>query len=226
MFKSIKQKRKMFFYEFYKFVNKTNGIKLLRKFNQLENSTINNDIDILVPRCKQKFTNVFFNSFGFKKQVDSYLLNIYLYGAKPHIHYINKELNLHFDCVEQLISKSLHNVYIGSVPITHWIPLDKRIQELAICTENVYNNNLGQIKTLSKNVELVHLLAHIIFDKRGRFETYYSKRILTLYREIDNKELENLLELVFFKFTPNLLKILDSGSTKDLFTNFINFKEY
>jgi len=207
-------------------INSNPGCCFLRKAELIFESSIENDIDLLLTHDANNTLWKYLKKLGFKKKIDSKILNIYLYGAQPHIHYYNKNLDLHFDCVFGLFHKSVHIISQPGFEITHWIPLDKSIQEDSIKEFSKIKINECEINFLRSEVELVHLLAHVILDKKGNTDTYYKERIPLLLKKSDINKLKNMLNLVFFNFTDYLIELLEKNKFDLLFQEYIAFGDY
>ena len=80
---------------------------VLRNFDLIpHNCSLKNDIDLLVAKenitdLNNEMTKLGYSAFGDK--------GIYLYGAQPHMHYVNENSDVHFDVVYGLYYRSLLN---------------------------------------------------------------------------------------------------------------------
>lgn len=207
-------------------VNKSSGCCFLRKGELIFKSSIKDDIDILVSEKANIILWEYLKNLGFKKKIDSKFFNVYLYGSKPHIHYINTKLNLHFDCVFGLYHKSVHVISEPGFEITHWIPLDNVIQEESIKNFSLLDVNGCTVNCLNLEVELVHIIAHVILDKKGQIDTFYKTRILYLLSRSDMEQVKMMLQLVFFNFTEHLIECIKCKSFDSLFADYLTYGDY
>ncbi len=209
-----------------KFLCEDKGNCVLRKADLIFESSISDDIDLLLSeKTNSKLWN-YLKSVGFKKKIDSKFSNIYLYGSKPHTHYINVSLDLHFDCVTGIFHRSLHSLKYQGFAITYWLPLDKLIQEESRKNHTYLNIKNIKIPCLSQEVELVHLIAHVILDKKGYVKPYYRNRVKYLINNVNLYHVERMMRLVFFNFTTFLLKNIKNDRFETLFEDYKNFKGY
>jgi len=220
------EKRRKFLTDFANFVEPLEDVLFLRKYDVIEQSSVSDDIDLLVRPEVFKKLERFFQSCAFKKRVDSHLVNVYLYGSRPHVHFINEELDLHFDCISSIIHRSLHTTLLGDTIVNYWVPIDKTIQNLSYDGCVSRDTPFGRVRTLSNEVELVHILSHVILDKKGIVDDYYRKRVVFLMRNSDQGEVLSLLELVFFRFSNALIRLVQEKNGGLIYENYIKFKRY
>ena len=106
---------------------------------------------------------------------------------------------------------------------TAFVNIDKRLTRSAL--DNAVTVDKVYIKHLSTNDELVHLVCHCIFDKRETTDKYQS-RILELVDKINPPTVHKLMSMVFYKATDLIYsKVLDKD-VKNLFNDYITFKDY
>lgn len=202
------------------------GCCFLRKGEFVFESSINDDVDLLINESVNVTLWNYLKEAGFKKKVDSKFFNVYLYGSKPHVHYINLDLNLHFDCVFGLFHKSVHLLREPGFEVTHWVPLDKRIQEESTKDIRSFDVNGCTIHCLKLEVELVHLITHVILDKKGRIDSYYKARIGYLLSQSDMEQVKMMLNLVFFNFTEYLIGCIRDEKFNSLFEEYLTYDGY
>lgn len=209
-----------------KILDDSDNCCVLRKAEFVFKSSMSDDIDILVTSEINYKLWIYLKTVGFKRKKDSHFFNNYLYGSQPHIHYFNKGLDLHFDCVMGIYHKSLHSLSYPGFKVTHWIPLDQFIQEESRKTIKYQYIEKTRIPCLSHEVELVHLVSHILLDKYGMVSEYYKRRIKYLLACVDIQRVEKMLELVFFSFTQKLLDYLKEGNLDTIYSNYLRYGEY
>jgi hypothetical protein len=172
------------------------------------------DIDIIVKiEDKHKLEKAFLKK-KWQKIKHPYSKVPYLYSMNPFDFY-NLE-GLHIDVAYEIACRSI---------ITRqWIPLDQRIQEDLWKYKKVVND-LPWKYILSNEIEMVHLLTRCIFDKKT-FNDGYIRRINELYPFSSREILSEYLDLVFFKFRPTLLKMVDNREYHIIINEYLTFKDY
>lgn len=202
--------------ETFKTINKvTNGrFSTLRNLDLIpESSSLENDIDLLIPSVYVKQVVEAVKSSSYQIYQDN---SPCLYGAHPHIHFKHSNLDVHFDIMTGMYYRSVANN-------TAFVNIDKRLTRSAL--DNAVTVDKVYIKHLSTNDELVHLVCHCIFDKRETTDKYQS-RILELVDKINPPTVHKLMSMVFYKATDLIYsKVLDKD-VKNLFNDYITFKDY
>jgi len=196
--------------------NKVEYILIRNINNELpDNLEIGKDIDLLV-EDREKIVKILKKN-NFKKITHPHQNNIFLYGVEKFEFYKNDK-ELLFDLNFQIAVRSLD--------AGQWIPLDQKIQE-----STWKNKRFVQLEddfgywTLSYNDEFIILIARSIFDKR-EFQEGYIRRIDELKDKIDIEDVKEKMGLVFFKFTPYLLEMIEKKDYENIIKNYIQFKEY
>jgi len=187
----------------------------LRNFHLIpDQSSLDNDIDVLVETADYDKVALSMSSFGYSVYFD--VGHEYLYGAKPHIHCVNKELDVHFDIVGGLYYRSLNqrNLFIGGND-----KLEKRMWENKTGVSECYRY-IPSIEDF-----LVHICCHTVFDKMEITEKYKSL-IEEYYKKSDKKIVRDLLSCVFYKATDLVIDKIETGNTQDLVTEYIAFSDY
>ena len=78
----------------------------IRNFHHIpEESSMENDIDVLIPSEYIENLSKELNSMGYNIQIDNLQ---YLYGAEPHIHFMGNDV--HFDIVTGLYYRSSNDL--------------------------------------------------------------------------------------------------------------------
>ncbi|MGM0641873.1 MAG: hypothetical protein ACQESN_10665 [Thermotogota bacterium] len=183
------------------------------------NLKIKKDIDILLDFNEYEAALKFFTQHGYKKIKHPFDRYQYLYNTPEHLFLYNEIHNIKFDICFDICVKSLD---FNSLKI---IPLDKSIQQSA--WENmqkvVYDD--FQYYSLSKEDELTMLIARSVFDKK-EFTQGYQNRIKLLLFEVNKQSLIEKLNVVFFKFTPTLIKLLEELNFNQIYTSYLSFRSY
>ena len=189
-----------------------NNFVTIRNFHHIpEESSIENDIDVLVPSKYINSLTEELNKVGYRTQVDNLK---YLYEAEPHIHYMTNEV--HFDIVTGLYYRSSNDLNI-------FVKINDELTE-SMMNNKVKVENVWKYQP-SPEDELVHLCCHAIFDKRLVKESY-AKRIDELFKDCDEIKVKWLLERAFFKVSENIFKDIKNNKTTEIYKNYISFTNY
>jgi hypothetical protein len=176
------------------------------------------DIDILISKKNYgKFIN-FFKDNQYKKISHPHKYDTFLYGVDKFEFKYNANNKIIFDLNFQIAVRSLD--------AGQWIPLDQVIQKSAWKNKRFEqkNEDFGYW-TLSHEDEMVCLIARSILDKE-EFKDGYINRINELYDLIDKENIMKKLNLIFFKFTPDLIGYIENKQYSKIIQNYIQFKEY
>lgn len=104
-----------------------------------------------------------------------------------------------------------------------WIPLDKTITRKAF--ENRVFNKALNCWELDDETRLIYLLARAVFNKK-KFSDIYIDEIEKRKELLDHPSVISSLEKIFFRFTPELIRLLKSGSYSKIRTRYILFEDY
>jgi len=189
---------------------------ILRKDERIfENS--NDDIDILVNINFKKKIGKILASQGLRYYKDSEYLYEYLYQSKPHEHYFCKNLGINLDICFDISYKSFNNSEI--IPVD-----DETLDYIFQNKKKVTAQNFYYFK-LDDHSQLLHLICHCIFNKKF-FSEYYKQKIEKLILQIDHIFFVKILEKIFFKFSPFLLKLILQKKYNNIIDNYLSFREY
>ena len=184
----------------------------IRNFHHIpEESSVENDIDVLIPSEYINNLTEELVKVGYRTQVDNLR---YLYGAEPHIHYMTNEL--HFDIVTGLY-------YRSSNDLNTFVKINNELTDSMI-KNKVKVNGVWKYQPSAED-ELVHLCCHAIFDKRLVKESY-SKRIDELFSDCDEEKLKWLLERAFYKVSNNIFEDIKNNRTSEIYNSYISFIDY
>ena len=184
----------------------------IRNFHHIpEESSVENDIDILIPSKYINNLTEELSKVGYRTQVDNLR---YLYGAEPHIHYMTDEV--HFDIVTGLY-------YRSSNDLNTFVKTNNELNE-SIMKSKVKVNGVWKYQPSAED-ELVHLCCHAIFDKRLVKESY-SKRTDELFGDCDEEKLKWLLERAFYKVSNNIFEDIKNNRTSEIYNSYISFIDY
>ena len=184
----------------------------IRNFHHIpEESSVENDIDVLIPSEYINNLTEELSKVGYRTQVDNLR---YLYGAEPHIHYMTNEL--HFDIVTGLY-------YRSSNDLNTFVKINNELTD-SMMKNKVKVNGVWRYQPSAED-ELVHLCCHAIFDKRLVKESY-SKRIDELFSDCDEEKLKWLLERAFYKVSNNIFEDIKNNRTSEIYNSYISFIDY
>jgi len=184
----------------------------IRNFHHIpEESSVENDIDVLIPSEYINNLTEELVKVGYRTQIDNLR---YLYGAEPHIHYMTNEL--HFDIVTGLY-------YRSSNDLNTFVKINNELTDSMI-KNKVKVNGVWKYQPSAED-ELVHLCCHAIFDKRLVKESY-AKRIDELFNDCDEEKLKWLLERAFYKVSNNIFEDIKNNRTSEIYSSYISFIDY
>jgi hypothetical protein len=177
---------------------------------------IGKDIDLLIHYSERSKLIDFLKTNGFKSLKHPHQKDRFLYGTKIFEFFVNKD-NVLLDLNYQLSCRSLN--------AGEWIPLDRRIQSSA--WENKVLNKMDRFTyySLGMEDEFVALVTRSIFDKK-EFQKGYVERIDALIKLIDVNEVIEKFQLIFFKFTSVLIRMLKERQYKMILNTYLSFSEY
>lgn len=200
-------------------LNKSNiRYALLRNVNnELPfNFSSNKDIDIIVnPNDKEKIIK-FFKDNNWKRKahpLEKAQKIKYLYALDEFLFYTKGQINL--DVSFQLSCKSTNG--------NEWMPLDQFINNNV--WKNIKRNNDFGWNELSYEYETIHLITRCVFDKKS-FNLNYIKRMNYLSNKIDFDKIYTELSLIFFKFTPILIKMILNKEYNKIINTYLSFGDY
>ena len=187
---------------------------VLRNFSEIPyECTIENDIDILVEPIQLKLVEQIFRHADFSTHVDN---DEYIYGAKPHYHFVNTAFNVHFDIVTGLFYRSLMNRNMH-------VKVDADLQS-TILEHKIEVKHFWKYRPSVEDF-LVHLCCHCIFDKQEVNKKNHMQ-ILEAFANSNLSILRKKLNTVFFNFTDKLISLMRTRDIYNLFHNYLTFSKY
>ena len=201
--------------------NSINYILIKNINNELPEKLINGkDIDILVhPGSKQQFENIMLENKYYKHTHPLGIKNgwYFSYGLQEYQFWKKADINydLFIDTSFTLCCKSL-------IPKI-WIPLDKKIND-AIWEKKYFNEKNLNWQIDDQNL-IVYLIVRCIFDKQ-HFSTNYISEIQEYNSLLSDNYVNEALRLIFFKFTPRLIELIQNNKFDLIFHEYITFLEY
>ena len=186
----------------------------MRNFDDIpDNSTLKNDIDVMVPRQYIPPIAEKLNPMGYNVIQDQLQ---YMYGAEPHIHFESKDMDIHFDMVTGLYYRSSNdlNLFINiSDVLTNSMFVNK------VKVDDIW------MYQASPEDEIVHLCCHSVFDKR-KTKPKYSQRINELFENSNKNKVKELLDLSFYMVSDTIYDAIVKKDTSDLYKTYISYSNY
>ena len=207
--------KKKFLINFFQFLEDNNfDFCVPRGFKDIpENLTITNDLDIIIKNFIKSKILKYLKSLSFDCRIDKFE---YLYGAKPHYHFINKELDLHLDIVDGLYFCSLND-------FKTFIPLDDELQ-ISFLSRKRKIDEIWLYQP-SYEDELLHLICHCLFDKR-KFKKKHIERILEIKDKIRIDIFRNMLNICFKKADKKIFKLVEKNEFENFYEKFVGLEDY
>lgn len=110
---------------------------------------------------------------------------------------------------------------------------DIRIRVDPAIEEQLLNRRrpFGQFYVPAPVDELAHIVSHCVFDKDGKFSSYYTKRCNVLWREVKSDstsrdEFEHLLSLLFFDAADLVQELIDQGRYNSIRSELLRYDDY
>jgi hypothetical protein len=195
-----------------------------RKIELVYESSIKDDIDVVIKSCDFNKLRGVAVKLGFKMYRDSPIFHVYLYGAGPHYHFINHDKNIHIDVTEKWQHKSTNYDTCGSVVIKKWLPVHEELQ--IKMWESVESSSIvAWGRVASSEIELTHIMCHVLLDK-DRVSSFYREKISQLIGCVDIIILLRYLNLIFYKFSKKYVDLCKSRRFDDIHTEYLSFGEY
>lgn len=104
-----------------------------------------------------------------------------------------------------------------------WLPLDRHIQE-DMWSNKIFDNDNNWWK-INNEILYVYLVVRCVFDKK-QFPDVYKKEIETLRESVNIDKVKFYFEFVFFKYTRQLLSMLDNKDFDSIISAYLKYKEY
>ena len=187
---------------------------VLRNFTDIPNKiTISNDLELLICHKNIDYFHEKMISFGFEVFRDQ---GLYLYGARPHFHFVIKESDLHIDVVDGLFYRSLMNRKC-------YIKADDYLQK-TIFARKITLKSIWKYRPSHEDL-LTHLCCHCIFDK-NEVSDKYEAIINEEYAKSDKELLLKYFEKVFFKASALIMENISSNNTRMIYGNYIKYNKY
>ncbi len=195
--------------------NNINYILLRNINNELPHKLeYNKDIDIVIhEKDEGKMNKLLVNNKWTRKRHPLGHLP-FLYGIRPFHFYVKEGISL--DICFELTCRSLNK--------GEWFPLDMMIQESIWLTKRTLDDKVWRYQ-LSLENEFIHLITRCIFDKKT-FNEGYIIRIENLLHRVDKGIILHKFELVFFKFSQPLLKLIEEKQYSKIIQSYLQFKDY
>lgn len=209
-------------------------IEILNFFSNLNNSGINylllrntanempsklkknKDIDLWISYDHRPLLINFFKKYNFIKIRHPLRKLDRLYGINEFEMYKNSA-ELLIDINYQICVKSLSKI--------HLVPLDDFIQKNIFKNKKKIYFDQIPINHMGDNEYLVSIIARQIYDKEN-FDDWAMNEINRLMPVCNVNIVYKYLKLIFFKFTDDLIKMINKKQFKLIKTNYIRFQKY
>ena len=178
--------------------------------------SVNKDIDIIVhPKDIEKLISTLtINQWNLRKHPWDFGDNFtFLYSMEPFLFFEKNQL--HLDVCFQMACRSLNK--------GEWFPLDEIIQESIWIHKTTVDK--PWLYVLSNEDYLIHLITRSIFDKK-EFTQGYINEIEKLLPIIEMTKLLEKLEVVFFKFSTILIKMIAQKEYHKIRADYIKYSNY
>ena len=189
---------------------------VLRNIDLIESqqSSIENDIDVLVPREFVGRLSTEAGSLGYDVYADR---NRCLYGAESHTHFKHHD-DVHFDIVTGLYYRSAED-------INTFVNVDIKLTKSMLDNKKEFNLNGGKMFVPSVDDELSHLVALCIFDKRTVTDRY-RKRIEELSKEMNDDNVKLLFDMMFYRDSDSIFEDIKNNNVDKIYTTYSSFIDY
>jgi len=175
------------------------------------------DVDILIRKEQETELVGFLEAHDYEEIAHPFRDDVFLYSVDKFRKMRHRKNNVLLDLNFQLTCRSLN--------AGEWIPLDQTIQESAWENKRFQEETGFSRWTLGVEDEYVTLLARAVFTKRI-FDEGYRASIDRLRNKVDERDVLQKLEKVFFKFAPYLIAQVRKGEYDTIVKNYIQFREY
>ncbi len=191
---------------------------LLRNINNElpEKLEVKKDIDVLFKINDRDKILFLLKNNGFKPISHPFEKDIFLYGVTKFEKVINDK-NVLIDLNYELTCRSLN--------AGEWLPLDNKIQQSAWDNKIFVEKYDFKYWSLSHNDEFISLVTRCVFDRK-EFEKGYTNRIIELLDIINKEEVLPKLQLIFYKFVPELMAQLNNKTFEKIIEKYIAFIDY
>lgn len=180
------------------------------------NLSVNKDIDILVKdTCKSAFQS-FMKVNAWKKIRHPYDIGnnfMFLYNMDKLEMYRKNRISL--DICYQLNARSINN--------GEWMPLDQEINTSIWIGRK--KNKIYPWYELDIENQVLHLVVRCIFYKK-KFSCKYVESINHYFEKSSKEILEQKFSLVFFKFAPYLIELIELKKYGDIISEYFAFSNY
>ena len=147
---------------------------------------------------------------GFRKR-KSPSKDIYMYGMNDFVYFQKMDFQVIFQ-FQISCKSSLHG---------EWIPLD-RVVNVGALERRVKNDTIYYLNDVDY---LCYLLADSVYTE-GTFAAERSKLIYDLYEKVDKASFNTKLEKIFFKFSRNIISLIQEKKLDMIIDELFRFSDY
>lgn len=191
---------------------------LLRNTNDElpEHLDVKKDIDILVKPIDRKAIHDFLMANQFSEIRHPLANDIRLYGVDAFKMYKNP-VGLLIDINFQAVVRSLDQ--------GQWIPLDQSIQRDIWLNRQCASIGTERVPVPAIEDLFVLTISRCVFDKKD-FTIWHRNLLLHALRQCDLRSLMEKLDLIFFKFAPQLIDLVKNDEFDEIIPAYLSFSDY
>lgn len=179
---------------------------------------IGKDIDIVVhPNDYDKYREMM-PQHGYKLVVHPHGIYAgwkYLYNMKPACKHEHKDTLVQADAYDCLCTKS--------IMMNAWLPLDKKIND-SIWIHRVWDDENKWWIMDDENM-VIYLITRCVFEKNG-FSAEYISEIKKRKRHLYSESAIKKLNMIFFRFSNELLKLVEADRYDLIIPKYKTFVDY
>jgi hypothetical protein len=175
------------------------------------------DIDLLIRWSERDQFFALLEKLGYRYLHHPHSDDVFLYGVKKFEFFQNLENGIIVDVHFDLACRSLN--------AGEWIPLDQEIQLSAWKNRQLIQHGEMKAWMLGNEDLFVALIVRSVFDKK-EFRIEYTAEIKRLLPLIQREQVLEKLNLVFFKFAPLLLQMVEVGDFDHIVTTYMTYSDY
>ena len=175
----------------------------------------NKDLDILVHPKDYLTFRAFMLSEGYDLQNGMSCKYYFVYAMQPDLFFVKGDFHVH--AFAQLACISLPNMGLSMLPLHRDIQKDIWEKKRWIEKDAYWIMDDGSI--------YLYILVRSILDRKG-FRPSYRAELERLQYVIADSDFQKKLELVFFKFSNELLRLLHEKKYDEIYSSYVSFSDY
>jgi hypothetical protein len=139
----------------------------------------------------------------------------FLYGMDENVKYQHLRTGIQVDAYAQLCTKS--------ICMNAWLPLEKEINR-AVWENKVWNDEKKWWE-INEEVLILYLVTRSIFEKQ-RFTEEYIEEIEKRKKLLCKPTVQGFFEKVFFRFTNELIALIEARRYEEIIGRYMRFEDY